>query len=743
MAQKIERQELLNIFFRSMGGTPFHFIEGKNPFRIEYFGKEYYIYIKNLSSAHFSNPDVWRAQLPIREDFANLAEQDIDFIMFGYDADNEVYTCWNPTWVKQRLNKAESVSLYSRLSLQQEAAHTHQLKRLDLSNDGEVIAFPQEMISLVLMGIQNFFRNTGDYVAMGSKKRVEANQAYRIFSDAKNIPLFADYMSKEGKSQSTISTYCRCMKNLLNDNYITKYRKVFLACDSLNEYPSVVDEFFVNDDVKSMNDKSHMQYYAAMRAYIEYLTLGESAETEDETLPFDSSTEQTSAEPASTEKTKPTDFDVFCDLNTVHAFESYLGKKDYLHSTVRRYARAVEFLLKNGWIDRYKDLFTSCSSFAEYNKAADIFFKKPDVFDLNEQRHHDYSAGLRQYILYLITIDDRAIPEQISSETLRDVSIPDEETTEQPAVEENIDWEAEYTDANGKLTKIANPELLEKIRPFLDTEYQELTAALTAIDEFYRGRFANMQLFEWGKLISAIDWTQPIGQRPHPQVVRATPSRKRFKLKVEYPNGKVLDYDSVANTYVEVITDFYPELIAEMGIEHAGVNIVSTTLDDKYGKYQRPIDGGWYVMTNSPTEAKKRDIQTISDELGLDLKVSIISLDGGEFIPEQFESKESKGWTKVKITYPDGRVSIPHVAFEALVEVVKYAGPQRVRDLHLNYFEGEFICRKPSKDKYAKACKPVGDGWLVNTCSSSARKVQQIEEISNSLNLGIQAELYK
>lgn len=725
-----------------MGGTPFQFIDGKNPFRIEYFGKEYYIYIKNLSSAHFSNPDVWRAQLPIREDFANLAEQDIDFIMFGYDADNEVYTCWNPTWVKQRLNKAESVSLYSRLSLQQEAASTHQLKRLDLSNDGEVIAFPQEMISVVLMGIQNFFRNTGDYVAMGSKKRVEANEAYRIFSDAKNIPLFADYMSKEGKSQSTISTYCRCMKNLLNDNYITKYRKVFIACDSLSEYSSVVEEFFTNDDVKNMNDKSHMQYSAAMRAYIEYLIQGESVETEDEMLPFDAPANQTSAGPASTETTELTDFDVFCDLNTVHAFEAYLGKKDYLHSTVRRYARAVEFLLKNGWIDRYKDLFTSCSSFAEYNKAADVFFKKPDVFDLNEQRHHDYSAGLRQYILYLITIDDRAIPEQISSETLRDVSIPDEETTEQPAVEENIDWEAEYTDANGKLTKIANPELLEKIRPFLDTEYQELTAALTAIDEFYGGRFANMQLFEWGKIISAIDWTQPIGQRPHPQVV-ATPSRKRFKLKVEYPNGKVLDYDSVANTYVEVITDFYPELIAEMGIKHAGVNIVSTTLDDKYGKYQRPIDGGWYVMTNSPTEAKMRDIQTISDELGLDLKVSIISLDGGEFIPEQFESKDSKGWTKVKITYPDGRVSIPHVAFEALVEVVKYAGPQRVRDLHLNYFEGEFICRKPSKDKYAKACKPVGDGWLVNTCSSSARKVQQIEEISNSLNLGIQAELYK
>ena len=54
MAQKIERQELLNIFFRSMGSTPFHFIEGKNPFRIEYYRK----HIEAMDKAIANGADV-------------------------------------------------------------------------------------------------------------------------------------------------------------------------------------------------------------------------------------------------------------------------------------------------------------------------------------------------------------------------------------------------------------------------------------------------------------------------------------------------------------------------------------------------------------------------------------------------------------------------------------------------------------------------------------------------------------
>ena len=76
MVQKIDRQELQVRFLTALKGADYRFIEGLNPFRILLDGTEYWIYIKNLTSAHFENPDVWRAQLPQRDDFNPIKESD-------------------------------------------------------------------------------------------------------------------------------------------------------------------------------------------------------------------------------------------------------------------------------------------------------------------------------------------------------------------------------------------------------------------------------------------------------------------------------------------------------------------------------------------------------------------------------------------------------------------------------------------------------------------------------------------
>ena len=60
MVQKIDRQELQVRFLTALKGADYRFIEGLNPFRILLDGTEYWIYIKNLTSAHFENPDVCR-----------------------------------------------------------------------------------------------------------------------------------------------------------------------------------------------------------------------------------------------------------------------------------------------------------------------------------------------------------------------------------------------------------------------------------------------------------------------------------------------------------------------------------------------------------------------------------------------------------------------------------------------------------------------------------------------------------
>ena len=172
MIKKISRYTLQQIFIESLEECDsFRIIDGLNPFHIMLNGKELYIYIKNLSPAYFTNPDVWRVQLPKKEEFDTIKEGNIDFVLLGYDADNDVYTTWHPKWTKQRLNNGESVSFYSRLSLQEEVASSQDIKRLSLNNDGEVIAFPREHLEFILSNFKTFFQDDSDYVAMGSKRR--------------------------------------------------------------------------------------------------------------------------------------------------------------------------------------------------------------------------------------------------------------------------------------------------------------------------------------------------------------------------------------------------------------------------------------------------------------------------------------------------------------------------------------------------------------------------------------------
>ena len=272
MIKKISRYTLQQIFIESLEECDsFRIIDGLNPFHIMLNGKELYIYIKNLSPAYFSNPDVWRVQLPKKEDFDKIKKGDTDFVLLGYDADNDIYTTWHPKWTKQRLNNGESVSFYSRLSLQEEVASSQNIKRLSLNNDGEVIAFPREHLEFILCNLKTFFHDDSDYVAMGSKRRPEANDAYKTFCDTKNVELLARSMTDDGYSGVTIGNYCRAIKTLINDGYITRYRKIFLSCDSLNEYLDIVSEFCNQPDIKEQNEKWHNLFSAALRAYISFL----------------------------------------------------------------------------------------------------------------------------------------------------------------------------------------------------------------------------------------------------------------------------------------------------------------------------------------------------------------------------------------------------------------------------------------------------------------------------------------
>ena len=281
---KISGKVLREIFEESIkdSGTYKRLDDGlKNPAHIIFNGVECYVYIKNLSYAYLGNPDVWRAQLTGVDVLNEIKESPAMFILLGYDSDNDVYATWNPHQVKQRIGTASSPSLYSRLSLQQEVGRTGEIKSMVLNNDLEVLVFPNGRLVDVLSNLDQFFPDTSDYVAMGSKRRSEANAAYKELTNTKKLDEYAKFLLKAGVLPTEVERLCQALKRLFNSNLISLHRKVFLAHDSLEDYHDALVEFFNLDDVVEFKEKWGNIFPAVFSSYIGFLQHSKISEYEE------------------------------------------------------------------------------------------------------------------------------------------------------------------------------------------------------------------------------------------------------------------------------------------------------------------------------------------------------------------------------------------------------------------------------------------------------------------------------
>ena len=575
-----------------------------NPGHIMFNGEEYYVYIKNLSPAYFENPDVWRAQMTGIDALKEIKESNATFVLLGFDSDNDVYATWNPTKVKQRIGTASSPSLYSRLSLQQEVSKTGEIRSMTLNNDLQVLVFPHDSLVDVFSSLNEFFPDTSDYVAMGSKRRVDANMAYKKLTNMHQLDDFAKYLISIGISSSDISQMCRSVKSIISSGVISWHRKIFLAHDSISEYKEAAEELFSLQSVRDL-----------------------------------------------------------------------------------------------GWDDRYRVPFLSYIDFLQKKHFPSTF---EDVTDKNED--------ITEY-------------QEIEVETS----------------DEERNWESDYEDEYGNLVKLMNPELLKQLRPYLDKEYPSLPPAYNIIEDFYHNRYPKMQMKDWGRLIKEIDWSRCNEDGIIPEEVKAS-KRKTHILRVVFPDGRVVEDKNVSTTYCEFIKEVGAEEISILGISHAGVNIVSKVLDSKYANYQRDIGDGWYVMTNSSTPIKYQDLQKIIEEYGLDISVSLVSLDSSNTPSLPIPNEKNGKREKIRVVFPDGRCIQPTKVLEALIEVVKYAGVERVRSLNIICCADNLILKNPAP-RYINPSKPVGDGWLCNTCSDTRTKYDQIKTISDKLSLDLEVEL--
>jgi len=174
------------------------------------------------------------------------------------------------------------------------------------------------------------------------------------------------------------------------------------------------------------------------------------------------------------------------------------------------------------------------------------------------------------------------------------------------------------------------PALSKNIEPLLS----EIQRDLVLMVEYHPGEPISVALSRKAKISEITDAKQltprissPVVSTEQPQAI--TPSaptktivNKTKGLKVTFPDGTVIYESTAIATEIAVLRKIGFEKIAKLDIIHSGINLVShTKRTPKPGKVWQHECDGWYIYSNVSNEIKMKDLQVISTELNVGLKI--------------------------------------------------------------------------------------------------------------------------
>jgi len=182
--RNILAKELKIKFVETLNNIEGFSYEENNPFLIEIYDQNYFVFLKNLSPAYFKkSPDVTRVQLPFSDHFDKIFKANIPFVILGYDVDNDTMVSWNPSKTKERLNAKNNVSLYSRNSLQSNIKQ-NEFKIGVLTNGEKIVLFRRENLDLFFEKLPVLF--VDNYIEVKVKEEMVSESIEILYPDKLN-----------------------------------------------------------------------------------------------------------------------------------------------------------------------------------------------------------------------------------------------------------------------------------------------------------------------------------------------------------------------------------------------------------------------------------------------------------------------------------------------------------------------------------------------------------------------------
>ena len=171
------------------------------------------------------------------------------------------------------------------------------------------------------------------------------------------------------------------------------------------------------------------------------------------------------------------------------------------------------------------------------------------------------------------------------------------------------------------------PIITDNIRPALEEVQRELVLVV----DYIPGKPISVHLSRKRKLADIITDAKEITADPiveHTSYgkykIVTTKKSAAKKIKITFANGKVIKEHFVADTLFEFVKYVGIERVRNLNIIVSRIPLISSTLDEKYASQQKPFGNGYYLMTNTSTLTKIKEINYIANKLGIELIVEIV-----------------------------------------------------------------------------------------------------------------------
>ena len=180
--------------------------------------------------------------------------------------------------------------------------------------------------------------------------------------------------------------------------------------------------------------------------------------------------------------------------------------------------------------------------------------------------------------------------------------------------------------------KIIKEEILPSLSGDIAPRLKPIKRDLVLVVEYHPGHEISVALSRKVKVAESLG-AKPLELDPqaqHKEGRRApkTAVSPKTGLCIYLPDGSFIQEKKACDTFVEAIRQAGVMRVRELNMLCCRVPLVSNTKDRKYAANQQEVEPGWYVITNSSTLKKKKQLLKIAQLLHLDWRIVIIDKKG-------------------------------------------------------------------------------------------------------------------